>query len=54
MFKKMFDMLCDDGIMITYCSKGIVQRTLKEVGFTVEKLKGSKGKREIVRAVKII
>jgi tRNA U34 5-methylaminomethyl-2-thiouridine-forming methyltransferase MnmC len=51
-FKKMFHMLCTNGVLTTYCSKGVVRRALQSVGFTVEKLKGPKGKREIVRAVK--
>ncbi|MBV9960689.1 MAG: tRNA (5-methylaminomethyl-2-thiouridine)(34)-methyltransferase MnmD [Parafilimonas sp.] len=54
-FKKMFDhMLHSNGVLTTYCSKGIVRRALQFVGFTVEKLKGPKGKREIVRAVKTL
>lgn len=51
-FKKMYNMLFANGILTTYCSKGIVQRTLKEVGFIVEKLKGPRGKRDIIRAMK--
>ncbi len=51
-FKKMLDMLYTNGILVTYCSKGAVQRALKAAGFTIEKLKGPPGKREVVRAVK--
>jgi tRNA U34 5-methylaminomethyl-2-thiouridine-forming methyltransferase MnmC len=53
-FKKMFDMLHNDGILVTYCSKGIVQRAMKAAGFIVQKLKGPPGKREVIRAVKAI
>lgn len=52
-FKKMFDMLCANGILVTYCSKGIVRRAMQAAGFSVEKLKGPPHKREMVRAVKI-
>lgn len=51
-FKKMFDMLFNNGILVTYCSKGAVQRAMKAAGFSIEKLKGPPGKREIIRAVK--
>jgi tRNA U34 5-methylaminomethyl-2-thiouridine-forming methyltransferase MnmC len=51
-FKKMFDMLYANGILVTYCSKGIVRRTMQAAGFSVEKLKGPPHKREMVRAVK--
>ena len=53
-FKKMFNMLYTNGILVTYCSKGIVRRAMKAAGFTVEKLKGPKGKREIQGYKKII
>lgn len=52
-FKKMFEMLSKNGVLVTYCSKGVVRRAMQAVGFKVEKLKGPKGKREIVRAVKL-
>jgi tRNA U34 5-methylaminomethyl-2-thiouridine-forming methyltransferase MnmC len=52
-FKKMFDMLYVNGILVTYCSKGIVRRAMQAAGFSVEKLKGPPHKREMVRAVKI-
>ena len=52
-FKKMHDSFFTNGILTTYCSKGIVRRAMQNAGFKVEKLKGPKGKREIVRAIKI-
>jgi tRNA U34 5-methylaminomethyl-2-thiouridine-forming methyltransferase MnmC len=51
-FKKMFDMLYSNGVLVTYCSKGAVRRAMQAAGFTIKKLKGPPGKREIVRAVK--
>ncbi|MFA4852450.1 MAG: tRNA (5-methylaminomethyl-2-thiouridine)(34)-methyltransferase MnmD [Bacteroidales bacterium] len=40
-------------VLTSYSTKGDVKRVLKEIGFTIEKLAGPKGKREILRAVKI-
>jgi tRNA U34 5-methylaminomethyl-2-thiouridine-forming methyltransferase MnmC len=40
------------GVMVTYCAKGIVKRTLTELGFQVEALPGPPGKREMTRAIK--
>lgn len=51
-FKKMFDALVEGGMLVTYCSKGAVQRAMKEAGFLIEKIPGPPGKREMVRAVK--
>lgn len=52
MFKKMFSALKKDGILVTYSAKGSVRRNLQEVGFTVERLPGPPGKREMLRAIK--
>lgn len=47
---KCYNLLNDNGILITYCAQGAFKRALKAVGFTVEKLAGPPGKREITRA----
>ncbi|NND33506.1 MAG: tRNA (5-methylaminomethyl-2-thiouridine)(34)-methyltransferase MnmD [Saprospiraceae bacterium] len=39
-------------ILVTYCSQGAFQRTLRSTGFRIEKLPGPIGKREILRAIK--
>lgn len=52
-FKKMYSLLYANGILVTYCSKGSVQRALKAAGFRLEKIKGPPGKREIIRALKL-
>ncbi len=49
---KMYDALAPGGVFVTYCAKGVVKRTLREVGFTVEGIPGPPGKREMTRAVK--
>lgn len=51
-FEKMYTALNPNGILVTYCAKGSVKRTLKEVGFEIEALPGPPGKREMTRAVK--
>jgi tRNA U34 5-methylaminomethyl-2-thiouridine-forming methyltransferase MnmC len=52
-FEKMFSMLRPRGILTTYSSKGTVRRAMQAAGFTVEKIPGPPGKREIVRAVRV-
>lgn len=42
----------DNAILTTYCAKGVVRRMLQSAGFTVERLPGPPGKREILRAKK--
>lgn len=53
-FTQLFSLLDDQGILVTYCSKGDVRRAMKAAGFTVEKIPGPPGKREMIRAKKII
>ncbi|MEP7195371.1 MAG: tRNA (5-methylaminomethyl-2-thiouridine)(34)-methyltransferase MnmD [Saprospiraceae bacterium] len=49
---KLYNLLDINGILVSYCAKGIFRRNLKEVGFKVEKLQGPPGKREMTRAHK--
>jgi tRNA U34 5-methylaminomethyl-2-thiouridine-forming methyltransferase MnmC len=51
-FKKMYDALKSNGVLVTYAARGVVKRSMIEVGFTVEKLEGPPGKREMFRARK--
>ena len=53
-FKKMFTALRPGGKLVTYAARGVVKRSMIEVGFTVEKLAGPPGKREMFRASKAI
>lgn len=50
---KMYKALRPNGVLVTYCAKGIVKRTLKSVGFAIEAIPGPPGKREMTRALKI-
>lgn len=52
-FQKMYDALQNKSILVTYAAKGSVRRAMQEVGFTVERLPGPPGKREMLRATKI-
>ena len=51
-FRKMFEALKLNGLLVTYAARGVVKRSMIEVGFTVEKLAGPPGKREMFRATK--
>jgi tRNA U34 5-methylaminomethyl-2-thiouridine-forming methyltransferase MnmC len=51
-FKKLFDNMKPGGILVTYCSKGIVRRAMQAAGFSIEKIPGPPGKREMVRVTK--
>lgn len=45
-------LLAPGGIFVTYSITGHLKRTLKDLGFSIEKLKGAPGKREMLRATK--
>lgn len=51
-FKKMYQALKQNGVLVTYAAKGSVRRAMQKVGFTVERLPGPPGKREMLRAIK--
>lgn len=50
--EKMLAALVPGGFLVTYCAKGSVKRTLREIGFVVESPQGPPGKREMTRAYK--
>lgn len=52
-FKKLYTLCSDNAILTTYCAKGAVRRILQSAGFTVERLPGPPGKREMLRARKV-
>jgi tRNA U34 5-methylaminomethyl-2-thiouridine-forming methyltransferase MnmC len=50
--QKVFSMMNEGGVMVTYCAKGEFKRNLKKTGFEVTTLSGpAGGKREMVRGV---
>ncbi|MGB1205987.1 MAG: tRNA (5-methylaminomethyl-2-thiouridine)(34)-methyltransferase MnmD [Chitinophagales bacterium] len=52
-FIQMYNCLKINGILTTYCAKGVVKRTMKSVGFKLEALPGPIGKREMTRLRKV-
>lgn len=52
LFSKLWGTLVPGGILVTYCSKGDVRRAMQAAGFTVEKIPGPPGKREMLRATR--
>lgn len=52
-FGKLFAAMNPGGILVTYCSKGEVRRNMIAAGFSVEKVPGPPGKREMLRAKKV-
>ena len=51
-FQKMYNALKPNSVLVTYAARGVVKRSMIEVGFSVEKLEGPPGKREMFRARK--
>ena len=51
-FRKLYKHTAEGGVLTTYCAKGEVRRTMVASGFTVERLPGPPGKREMLRATK--
>jgi tRNA U34 5-methylaminomethyl-2-thiouridine-forming methyltransferase MnmC len=51
-FEMLYERMKTDGVLVTYCAKGVVRRTLQSVGFQVERIPGPPGKREMLRARK--
>ena len=52
--QKSYDLLRPGGVWVSYCAKGTVRRSLQQVGFQVERLEGPPGKREMLRAIKML
>lgn len=49
---QLFEMLQNNGVVVTYSVKGSFRRDLLASGFSVEKIPGPPGKREMLRAIK--
>lgn len=52
-FKKMYEALNENGVIVTYAAKGSVRRAMQAVGLEVERLPGPPGKREMLRGRKL-
>jgi len=53
-FILLYKKLYNKGILVSYCAKGSVKRLLQKVGFKVMTLKGPPGKREMIKAIKLV
>jgi hypothetical protein len=53
-FKKMFEALLPNGVLVTYACRTSIKNAMIASGFTIEKLPGAPGKREMLRATKIV
>ena len=51
-FEAMYKALRPNGVLVTYAAIGEVKRNMKDLGFTVERLKGPPGKRHMLRGTK--
>jgi tRNA U34 5-methylaminomethyl-2-thiouridine-forming methyltransferase MnmC len=51
-FNKLYQSMIHNGILTTYCAKGSVRRMMQEAGYSVERIPGPPGKREMLRATK--
>lgn len=52
-FEHLHSMMQTGAVLVTYCAKGAVKRILKSLGFSLHRLPGANGKREMIRAVKL-
>lgn len=51
-FRRLSDQCAPGGKIVTYCAKGVVRRSLNEVGFITERIPGPPGKREMLRGTR--
>lgn len=51
-FEKIFKIMNQGGVLVTYCCQGQARRNMIAAGFEVEKVPGPPGKREMLRARK--
>ncbi len=51
-FSQLYHWLNPGGILVTYCSKSIIRKNMQAAGFSISKIPGPPGKREMVRAIK--
>jgi tRNA U34 5-methylaminomethyl-2-thiouridine-forming methyltransferase MnmC len=53
-FNRLYSITNNQGILVTYCAKGAVRRMMQQAGYKVERLPGPPGKREMLRATKLV
>ncbi|WP_421920466.1 tRNA (5-methylaminomethyl-2-thiouridine)(34)-methyltransferase MnmD [Marinifilum sp.] len=52
-FEKIYHSTKPEAILSTYCTKGIVKNALRSAGFSIKRLPGPPGKRQMLRATRI-
>jgi tRNA U34 5-methylaminomethyl-2-thiouridine-forming methyltransferase MnmC len=52
MLTKIFNLLTEKSVFVTYCAQGQVKRHMREIGFKVQTLQGPPGKKEMIRGIK--
>lgn len=52
-FNALYLRMNEGGILTTYCAKGVVRRMMQKAGYSVERIPGPPGKREMLRAIKV-
>ncbi|MDR1357105.1 MAG: tRNA (5-methylaminomethyl-2-thiouridine)(34)-methyltransferase MnmD [Tannerellaceae bacterium] len=50
LFDALYARMSDGGLLTTYCAKGEVRRMMQKAGYSVERIPGPLGKREMLRA----
>lgn len=53
-FAKMYDALLPGGVLVTYACRSVIKNAMIAAGFFIEKLPGAPGKREMLRATKVV
>ncbi|MDR1645136.1 MAG: tRNA (5-methylaminomethyl-2-thiouridine)(34)-methyltransferase MnmD [Tannerellaceae bacterium] len=49
-FDTLYSCMAEGGLLTTYCAKGVVRRMMEKAGYSVERIPGPPGKREMIRA----
>ena len=51
--QKIYDATSYGGVLVSYSAAGVFKRSLQAAGFWIEEIRGARGKREMVRAIKM-
>lgn len=54
LIQRVFELTAPNGIFVTYSAKGEVRRRLMAAGFSINKLPGPPGKKEMLRGIKVV
>lgn len=52
-FENLYRCLAPQGTLVTYCSKSVIRKAMEAAGFSIQKIPGPHGKRDMVRAKRI-